>query len=40
VIAVMLIQIIRRVADKYLAFPISLFAEQPKEIFLDELKKL
>jgi hypothetical protein len=31
---------IRRGADKSLAFPISLFAAQPKEFFLDGLKKL
>jgi hypothetical protein len=31
---------IRRDADKSLAFPIFLFAAQPKEFFLDELKKL
>jgi hypothetical protein len=31
---------IRRGADKSLAFPIFLFAAQPKEFFLDELKKL
>jgi hypothetical protein len=29
-----------RGADKFLAFPISLFAAQPKEFFLDGLKKL
>jgi hypothetical protein len=33
-------KIIRRGADKSLAFPIFLFAEQPKELFLDGLKKL
>jgi hypothetical protein len=27
-------------ADKFLAFPIYLFAAQPKEFFLDGLKKL
>jgi hypothetical protein len=27
-------------ADKSLAFPIFLFAAQPKEFFFDELKKL
>jgi hypothetical protein len=27
-------------ADKCLAFPISLFAAQPKDFFLDGLKKL
>jgi hypothetical protein len=32
--------ILRRGADKPLAFPISLFAAQRKEIFLDVLKKL
>jgi hypothetical protein len=31
---------IRRGADKSLAFPISLFAPQPKEFFLDGLNKL
>jgi hypothetical protein len=31
---------IRRGADKSLAFPLSLFATQPKEFFLDGLKKL
>jgi hypothetical protein len=30
----------RRGADKSLAFPIFLFAAQPKEFFLDGLKKL
>jgi hypothetical protein len=34
------IQHIRRGADKSLAFPIFLFAAQPKEFFLDVLKKL
>jgi hypothetical protein len=29
-----------RGADKSLAFPIFLFAAQPKELFLDGLKKL
>jgi hypothetical protein len=29
-----------RAADKSLAFPIFIFAAQPKEFFLDELKKL
>jgi hypothetical protein len=32
--------IIRKGAEKSLAFPIFLFATQPKEFFLDELKKL
>jgi hypothetical protein len=32
--------IIRRGADKSLAFSIFLFATQPKEFFLDGLKKL
>jgi hypothetical protein len=27
-------------ADKFLAFPISLFAAQPKDFFLDGSKKL
>jgi hypothetical protein len=31
---------IRRGADKSLAFPVFLFAAQPKEFFLDGLKKL
>jgi hypothetical protein len=31
---------IRRGADKSLAFPIFLFGAQPKEFFLDGLKKL
>jgi hypothetical protein len=31
---------IRRGADKSFAFPIFLFAAQPKEFFLDGLKKL
>jgi hypothetical protein len=31
---------VRRGADKSLAFPIFLFAAQPKEFFLDGLKKL
>jgi hypothetical protein len=31
---------IRRGAEKSLAFPIFLFAAQPKEFFLDGLKKL
>jgi hypothetical protein len=31
---------IRKGADKSLAFPIFLFAAQPKEFFLDGLKKL
>jgi hypothetical protein len=31
---------IRRGADKSLAFPIFLFAAQPKEFFFDGLKKL
>jgi hypothetical protein len=31
---------VRRIADKSLAFPIFLFAAQPKEFFLDGLKKL
>jgi hypothetical protein len=31
---------LRRGADKSLARPISLFAAQPKELFLDGLKKL
>jgi hypothetical protein len=31
---------VRRGSDKSLAFPIFLFAAQPKEIFLDWLKKL
>jgi hypothetical protein len=31
---------VRKGADKSLAFPISLFAAQPKEFFLDGLKKL
>jgi hypothetical protein len=30
----------RRGADKALVFPIFLFATQPKEFFLDGLKKL
>jgi hypothetical protein len=30
---------IRKGADKFLAFPISLFAAQPKEFYLDGLKK-
>jgi hypothetical protein len=30
----------RRGADKSLAFPIFLFAAEPKEVFLDGLKKL
>jgi hypothetical protein len=33
-------ELIRRGADKSLAFPIFLFAAQPKEFFLDGLKKL
>jgi hypothetical protein len=32
--------LVRRGADKSLAFPIFLFAAQPKEFFLDGLKKL
>jgi hypothetical protein len=32
--------VIRRGAGKSLAFPIFLFAAQPKEFFLDGLKKL
>jgi hypothetical protein len=32
--------IVSRGADKSLAFPIFLFAAQPKEFFLDGLKKL
>jgi hypothetical protein len=31
---------VRKGADKSLAFPVFLFAAQPKEFFLDELKKL
>jgi hypothetical protein len=31
---------VRRGADKSLAFPIFLFAAQPKEFYLDGLKKL
>jgi hypothetical protein len=31
---------IRKGADKSLAFPIFLFSAQPKEFFLDGLKKL
>jgi hypothetical protein len=31
---------IRKGTDKSLAFPIFLFAAQPKEFFLDRLKKL
>jgi hypothetical protein len=31
---------LRRGADKSLAFPIFLFAAQPKDFFLDRLKKL
>jgi hypothetical protein len=31
---------LRRGADKSLAFPIFLFAAQPREFFLDGLKKL
>jgi hypothetical protein len=31
---------LRKGADKSLAFPIFLFAAQPKEFFLDGLKKL
>jgi hypothetical protein len=31
---------VRKDADKSLAFPIYLFAAQPKEFFLDGLKKL
>jgi hypothetical protein len=31
---------LRRGADKSLAFPIVIFAAQPKELFLDRLKKL
>jgi hypothetical protein len=31
---------IHRAADKFLAFPIFLFAAKPKEFFLDGLKKL
>jgi hypothetical protein len=31
---------IRSGAEKFLAFPISLFTAQPKEFFLDGLKKL
>jgi hypothetical protein len=32
--------LLRRGADKILTFPIVLFAAQPKELFLDGLKKL
>jgi hypothetical protein len=35
-----LLVMVRRGADKSLAFPILLFAAQPKEFFLDGLKKL
>jgi hypothetical protein len=35
-----LLEDVRRGADKYLAFPIFLFAAQPKEFFLDGLTKL
>jgi hypothetical protein len=35
----MLVRVIRRGADKSLAFHIFLFAAQPKEFFLDGLKK-
>jgi hypothetical protein len=31
---------VRRGAEKFLAFPIFLFATQPKELFLEGLKKL
>jgi hypothetical protein len=31
---------LRRGADKSLTFPIFLFAAEPKEFFLDQLKKL
>jgi hypothetical protein len=40
VITVYTIKFIRRGADKSLAFPIFRFAAQPKEFFLDGLKKL
>jgi hypothetical protein len=35
-----LLLLLRRGADKSLAFPTFLFAAQPKEFFLDGLKKL
>jgi hypothetical protein len=37
---VCVLRFIRRAADKSLAFPVFLITAQPKEFFLDGLKKL
>jgi hypothetical protein len=39
-IIVVVMRLVCRAADTFLAFPIFLFAPQPKEFFLDALKKL